>query len=147
MFPFLLSTLHVVGEPPEFLVAGIKRVASWSEVEGRLSSSPCQKEEMRVAERSSTNFCAVVVPWQRRNPPLSIWPDLSGDLLLSATSLSLPVFCAPLPPVFSALPFSPLCGLGARGIPSLPAVEAGVPPQHIFSPTQPRKTHHRSQKG
>jgi len=33
MFPFLLPTPHVVGEPPEFLVAGIRYVASWSEAE------------------------------------------------------------------------------------------------------------------
>jgi len=33
--PFLLPILHVVGETPEFLVADIKHVASWSEVEGR----------------------------------------------------------------------------------------------------------------
>jgi len=62
---FLLPTLCVVGEPPEFLVADINHIASWSEVEGRLSSSPCRKEEMRAAERSSSNSCAVVVPWQR----------------------------------------------------------------------------------
>ena len=34
MFPFLLPTPHVVGEPLEFLVADIEHVASWSKVEG-----------------------------------------------------------------------------------------------------------------
>jgi len=63
-FPFPLPTLHIVGEPPEFFVAGIEYVASWSEVEGQLSSSSHQKEEMRVAEKSSSNSCTVVVPWQ-----------------------------------------------------------------------------------
>jgi len=62
--PFLLPTLCVIGELPEFLVASIEHVASWSEAEGRLSSSSCQKEEMRVAEKSSSNSCAVVVPQQ-----------------------------------------------------------------------------------
>ena len=93
-----------------------------------------------MAEKSSSNSCAVVVPQQRCGPPLNIWPDLSGDLLFSAMSLS-------LPPVFSVLPFSPLCGLGARSVSSLPAVEAGFLPQHVFSPTQPCKTRHWSQKG
>jgi len=32
---FLLPTLYVVGEPLEFLVAGIEHVASWSETEGQ----------------------------------------------------------------------------------------------------------------
>ena len=133
--PFLLPTPRVVGEPPEFLVASIERVASWSEVEGRLSSSPRQKEKKRGAERSSSNSCAVVVPQQRRDLPLNVWPDLSGDLLLSAMSLPLPVFCTPLPPVFSALPLSPLCRLGTQGVPSLLAVKAGFSPQHVFLPT------------
>jgi len=35
MSPFLLPTLYVVGEPPEFLMAGIEHVASWSEAEGQ----------------------------------------------------------------------------------------------------------------
>jgi len=35
MSPFLLPTLRIVGEPPEFLVAGIKHIASWSEAEGQ----------------------------------------------------------------------------------------------------------------
>ena len=76
--PFLLPTPHVVDEPPEFLVASIECVAFWSEAEGQLSSSPHRKEEKRAAERSSSNSCAVVVPWQRRDPPLNVWPDLSG---------------------------------------------------------------------
>ena len=146
MSPFLLPTPRVVGKPPEFLVASIERVASWSEAEGRLSSSSRRKEEMRAAERSSSNSCAVVVPRQQHDPPLNVWLDLSGVFLLSTVSLPLPVFCTPLPPVFSALPFSPLCRLGARGVSSLPAVKAGFLPQHVFSPTQPRKTRHQSQK-
>ena len=113
MSPFPLPTLCVVGEPPEFLVVGIEHIASWSEAEGRLSSSPHRKEEMRAAEKSSSNSCTIVVPRQRCSPPLSIWPDLSGDLLLSTVTLPFPVFFTPLPPVFSAPPFSPLCGLGA----------------------------------
>jgi len=64
MSPFLLPTLRVIGEPLEFLVADIEYVASWSEAEGQLSSSPRRKEEIRVAEKSSTNSCTVVVPWQ-----------------------------------------------------------------------------------
>ena len=99
---------------------------------------------MRTAERSSSNSCAIVVPQQRCGPPLNVWPNLSGDLLLSAVSPPLPVFFMPL---FSALPFSPLCGLGTQGIPFLPAIEAGFLPQHIFLPTQPCKTHHWSQRG
>jgi len=142
-----LPTLRIVGEPPEFLVAGIEHIASWLKVEGQLSSSPRQKEEMRAAEKSSSNSCAVVVSRQQRSPPLNVEPDLSGDLLLSVVPLPFPVFCIPLPSVFSALPFSPLCGLSAQGVSSLPAVEAGFPPQHVFSPTQPHKTRHRSQKG
>ena len=110
--PFLLPTLRVIGKPLEFLVADNKHVVSWSEAEGQLSSSPRQKEEMRVAEKSSSNSCAIVVPWQRRGLPLNVWPDLSGNLLLSTMSLPLPVFFAPLPLVFSVLPFSPLCRLG-----------------------------------
>ena len=116
-------------------MAGIERIASWSEVEGQLSSSSHQKEEMKAAERSSSNSCTIVVPWQRRDPPLNVWPDLSGDLLLSAVSLSLSVFCTPLPPVFSAPPLLPLCRLDAQSVPSLPAVKAKFPPQHVFSPT------------
>jgi len=82
--PFLLPTPRVIGEPLEMLVAGIKHIASWSEAEGRLGSSPHQKEEMRAAKRSSSNSCAVVVPQQRCDLPLNIGPNLSGDLLLSA---------------------------------------------------------------
>ena len=108
-FLFLLPTLHVVGEPPEFLVAGIERIASWSEAEGRLSSSPHQKEEMRAAERSSTNSCAVVVPRQQRDPPLNVWPDLSGDLLLSAMFFPFPVFlCVSFSSLFHSAIFTSL---------------------------------------
>jgi len=119
-----LPTPRVVDEPPEFLVASIERVASWSEAEGQLSSSPRQKEEKRAAEKSLSNSCAVVVSQQQHDLPLSVWPDLTGDLLLSAVSLPLPVFCTPLSPVFSAPPLSPLCGLGAQDVPSFPTVEA-----------------------
>ena len=145
-FLFLLPTLRIIGEPPEFFVAGIEHVASWSEAEDRLSSSPRQKEEMRAAERSSSNSCTVFVLWQRCGSPLNVWPDLSGNLLLSTVSPPLPVFFVPLSPIFSTLLFLPLCGLGAWGVPFLPAVKAEFPPQHVFSSTQPRKTHHRSQR-
>jgi len=144
--PFLLLTLRVVGEPSEFLVAGIKHIASWSKAEGRLGSFSHRKEEMRAAKRSSSNSYTVVVPWQRCSPPLDVWPNLSGNLLLSAVSFSLSVFFMLLPPIFSAPPFLSLCGLGAQGISFLSAVEAGFLPQYIFSPTQPCKTHHWSQR-
>ena len=81
---------------------------------------------------------------------MEIWPNEvcdTGILLLSAVSLPLPVFCTPPPLVFSAPPFLPLCGLDTQSVPSLPAVKAGFPPQHVFSPNQPRKTRHWSQKG
>ena len=53
----------------------------------------------------------------------------------------------PLPPIVSALLFSPLFRLGAQGIPFLPAVKAEFLPWHVFLPTQPRKAHHWSQRG
>ena len=126
--PFLLPTPCIVGKPPEFLVADIEHVTSWLEAEGRLGSSPCQKEEMRVAKRSSSNFCTIVVPQQRRSLPLNIRPNLSSNLLLSTVSPPLPVFFALLPPIFFALLFSPLCRLGAQGVPFLSTVEAGFLP-------------------
>jgi len=61
---FLLPTLCVVGVPPEFLVADIEHVASCSKAEGQLSLSPRQKGEMRAAEKSSSNSCAIVVSRQ-----------------------------------------------------------------------------------
>ena len=137
---------HVVDAPPEFLEANIGYVASWSEVEGQSNSCPRRKEDPK-AKKSSSSFCAIVAPRQRRDPPLIDVPDLSGVLPLFSLSPPLPVFFTPLPPVFSAPPLSPLCGLGARDVPSLPAVEAKFPPQHVFSPTQPCKTRHQSQKG
>ena len=137
---------HVTDAPPEFLETNIRYVASWSEVEGQSNSCPCWKEDSK-AKKSSSSFCAIVVPWQRRDPPLIDVPDLSGVLPLFSLSPPLLVFFAPLPPIFFAPPLLPLCGLGARDIPSLPAIEAKFPPQHVFSPTQPRKTRHRSQKG
>jgi len=46
--------------------------------------------------------------------------------------LPLPVFSMPLPPIVSALLFSPLFGLSVQGIPFFPAVEAGFLSQHVF---------------
>ena len=57
---------------------------------------------MRVAEKSSSNFCAVIVPQWRRDPPLDGEPDPSGISLLSTVPLFLPVFFTLLPPIFSA---------------------------------------------
>ena len=94
-------------------MASIEHVAFWLGAEGQLSSSPRWKEKKRAAERSSSNFCAVVVPRQRHDLPLNIWPDLAGNLLFSAVFLSLPVFYMSLPPIFSTPPLLPLCGLNA----------------------------------
>jgi len=61
--------------------------------------------------------------------------------------LPLPVFYVPLFPIVSALLFLPLFRLGIQDIPFFPAIKVGLPPQHVFLPTQPRKAHHWSQKG
>jgi len=94
-----LPTPHVVDEPPEFLEANIRYVASWLEAEGRSSSCPRRKENWK-AKKSLSSFCAIVVLWRRRGPPQYDEPDLFGVL---------PSFSMPLPPpvVFSLLP-SPL---------------------------------------
>jgi len=84
MFPFLLPTPCVIDRPPESLSANIKHVASWSEAESQEGLSPHWKEEIEAAEKSSTNFCAVVVLWWQRDPPRGNEPDLFGALLLSA---------------------------------------------------------------
>jgi len=83
-----LPTPHVIDTPPEFLEANIGYIASWSEAEGRSNSCPRQKEDLK-AKKSSSSFCAVVVPWQRRDLPLIDVPDLSGVLSLFSVSLSL----------------------------------------------------------
>ena len=44
-----------------------------------------------MAERPSSNSCAVVVLQQRRGLPLNVKLNLSGDFLLSALSPPLPV--------------------------------------------------------
>jgi len=62
-------TPHIIDEPPEFLVVGIKHVASWSEVGSQEGSSSHWKEEITVARKSSPNSCAVVIPQQQRNSP------------------------------------------------------------------------------
>ena len=58
--PFLLTTPCVFGEPPEFLVAGIEHVASWSEADSRRGSFPRQKE-VKAVRRFLSSFCTVVV--------------------------------------------------------------------------------------
>jgi len=86
--PSPLSTPRVVDKTLEFLVAGIGHVASWSEAESQGGSSPCQKEEMTAARKSSPNSCVVVVPQRQRDPPQYDGPDLSGvPLLFSVPSL------------------------------------------------------------
>ena len=77
---FLLITPRVFGEPPEFPVAGIEHIASWSEVGSQGGSCPRQKE-MRAAERSSSNFCTVVVQRRQRGPLQVDEPDPSGIAL------------------------------------------------------------------
>ena len=59
-FLFLLPTPHIVGEPPEFLVADIEHVASWSEAEGWLGSFPCRKEELWEVEKFWSNSYNIV---------------------------------------------------------------------------------------
>ena len=61
-------------------MAGIKHVASWSEVGSREGSCPRQKE-IRVAERSSSNFCAIVVQWRQRGLLQVDKPNPSGIAL------------------------------------------------------------------
>jgi len=121
--PFLLTTPHVFGEPPEFPVAGIEHVASWSETDSRGGSSPRQKEK-RAVERSSSSFYAVVVQRRRHGRPLGSVPDLSGVVLFSAKLPLLPAFSKILPPTFSILRASPLFGLVARAVLSAPALKA-----------------------
>jgi len=110
MSPFLLTTPHIFGEPPEFPVAGIKHVASWSEADSQGGSSPRQKEK-RAVERSSSSFYAVVVQRWQRGQPLGSVPDLSGVVLLSTELPLLPASSEILPPTFSVLRASPLFGL------------------------------------
>jgi len=102
-----LTIPHVFDEPPEFLAAGIKHVASWSEADSQGGSSPRQKE-MKEVERFSSSFCAVVVQQWRHGLPLDGVPDPSGIVLLSAKFSLLPVFSEFLPLTFSALQVLPL---------------------------------------
>jgi len=132
MSPFLLPTPRIIDRPPGSLSSNIEHIASWSEAESREGSSPCQKEEMEAVEKSSTNFCAIVVPQQQYNPPQGNEPDLSGALLLSIATLP-PLFSMPLLPIFSALLFLPLCGLDAQGVSFLPAGKAGFLLGHWFT--------------
>jgi len=64
MFPFLLLTPHIIGEPLKFLVADIEYIASWSKAEGQSDLFSHWKEELWEARKSWSNFCAVVVPRQ-----------------------------------------------------------------------------------
>ena len=121
--PFLLPTPRIIGRPPEFPSAGIKHVASWSEAEGQWGSFPCW-EELKAAKRSSPNFSDVAAPWRRHDQPWGDKPDLSGALLLSATTLP-PFFSMSLLPIFSSLLFLPLFKLDAQVVLSLPALGAG----------------------
>ena len=146
VLPFPWPTPHIVDRPPEFLEAGIGHVASWSEADNRGGSSPCQKEETRVVEKSSSSFCAVVIQWWRRGPPLGGVPDLSGIVLLSAKLPLLPASSEVLPPTFSALRFSPLFGSDTQVVPSFPALEAGPPPRHIFWLIEPRNAYCRNRR-
>jgi len=143
--PFLLTTPCGFGEPPEFPVAGIEHIASWSKADSRGDSSPRQKEKREV-ERSSSSFCTVVVQQRRRSWPLGGVPDLSGVVLLSTELLLLPASSKILPPTFSVLRASPLFRLVARVVLSAPALEAGPLPQHVFWLSWSRSTRHRSQK-
>ena len=81
-------------------MAGIEHVASWSEAGSQGGSCPRQKE-MRAAERSSSNFCAIVVQRQQRGPLQVDEPDPSGvafppfydvPLLLPISGPSLPIW-------------------------------------------------------
>ena len=137
-FPFLLLTPHVISEPPEFLVASIRHVASWLKIEGQLGSFPHQKEELWEVEKFWSNSYDVVFQQRQCNLLRDDGPVSSGILLS---------YSMPLPPIISILLFLPLFGLGAQGVPFLSAVKAGFPPQYVFSPTQPHKAHHQSQRG
>ena len=101
---------------------------------------------MRAAEKSSSNFCAVVVPWRQHDLPLDGEPDPSGIPLLSTVPLFLPVFFTLFPPIFSTPQFSPLFELDTQAILFLPALRAGPPSQHIFWLIEPRSTHRQSQR-
>jgi len=83
------------------------------------------------ARKFLTNFCDVVVLWWRHGLPQDNGPDLSGVPLHSSVPSS-PLFSASLSPIFSALLFLPLFGLGIQTISFLPAVGAGFPPVTNF---------------
>ena len=137
-FPFLLLTPYVISEPPEFLVASIRHVASWLKAEDQLGSFPHQKEELWEVEKFWSNSYDVVFQQRQCNLLRDDGPVSSGILLS---------YSMPLPPIISILLFLSLFGLGAQGVPFLSAVEAGFPPQYVFLPTQPHKAHHQSQRG
>ena len=122
MPPFLLTTPRVFGKPPEFPVANIEHIASWSEADSREGSSLRQKEK-RVVEKSSSSFCTIVVQRWQHGRPLGSVPDLSGVVLFSAKLPLLPAFSKILPPTFSILRASPLFGLVARAVLSAPALK------------------------
>ena len=99
-----------------------------------------------MARKSLPNFCTIVVLWRRCGPPLDSELDPSGISLLSAMSLSLSVFSALLPPIFSALQFLPLFGLDIQTVLFLPALGAGPLSWHIFWLIQPHSSHCQSQR-
>ena len=101
MSPSLLPTPRVVDGPLEFLWADNRDVVSWSKAEDQEGSSPYWKKEMKVARRSSTNFCTIVILQWRHDLPLDSEPDPSGILLFSTIPL-LPVFSEFLSPIFCA---------------------------------------------
>jgi len=119
-------------------VASIRHVASWLKIEGQLGSFPHQKEELWEVEKFWSNSYDVVFQQRQCNLLRDDGPVSSGILLS---------YSMPLPPIISILLFLPLFGLGAQGVPFLSAVKAGFPPQYVFSPTQPHKAHHQSQRG
>jgi len=59
--PFLLPTPDIIGRTLEFLGANIEHVASWSEIEGQLSSFPHWREDLMGARKFWSSFCTVVI--------------------------------------------------------------------------------------
>jgi len=105
-----------------------------------LLSDPLTKKELWKVGKSWSNSYDIVFQQRQHDLLRDNGPVPFGMPLSSFSSV-------PLPSIVSTLLFSPLFRLGAQGVPFLPAVEAGFLPQHVFSPTQPRKAHHQSQKG
>ena len=146
MSPSLLPTPRVVDRSPKFLWADNGDVASWLKAEDQEGSFPRWKKEMKVARRSLTNFCAVVVPRRQHNLPLDGKPDLFSVFLLSTILLFLPVFSKFLPPIFCTLWVSPLFGLDAQAVLFLSALRAGPPSRHAFWLIEPHNAHHQNQR-